>query len=155
MRRAPATDGTDAPSERPPVGAERRTGGQDRIIAAMLLVYGLANGALLAYMATVVPLPAGFLAASVALAGAGIVAGAGSLRGLRWARILSALFFLVQVAHAALPTLGASLVLGIHFTVSVTGTQGEPIGIDPIAVTLLAWSLVRLALERARQPVRL
>ncbi|ANB16253.1 hypothetical protein [Dokdonella koreensis] len=125
-------------------------GWQDRCIAAVLLVYGLGGIALLIYLATVVPLPAGYLAASAALSGVALAAGVGSLRNRRWARWLGALFFLVQVAQAALPESGSSVLLGLHFTVSVSGVQGGSVAIDPFAVLLLAWSLVRLVRTRAR-----
>ena len=118
--------------------------GQDKWIAGILVFQALTAGAALIWQAAASPLPMGTLLVMGPLSLLALIAGIGSFKGKRWARICGLLVFFVQIVSVATPSFFFAFWLGVHFDISFGWFGWGKIGVNLIALAMAGWAGSRL-----------
>lgn len=122
--------------------------GQDRAIAAILVLHA-ASGVALSVLGTMAgEREAARLLPDLLLAGMGIAAAVGWGRQRRWALVLALAFYFVQLVHVLNPAIQWSWLLGFNLTVASRGADGSEIGLNLFALGMLGWISVRAFVRR-------
>lgn len=127
---------------------------QDKIVAGILATHGSLGIVWTVWMASTHGNPPVFLLSNLALAGAGIAAGLGCLKGKRWAAYLGLGFWAIQLFHVLTPEFQFSFTLGLNVVVSAGWYKSGELGINLFALVMLIWLACRMgspnsALHRA------
>ncbi|ALN80974.1 hypothetical protein [Lysobacter antibioticus] len=118
---------------------------QDKFIAGFLVFQAAAGAATLVWQA----IASGVLLVSVLIVVpvtiiAAFVAGIASFKGLAWARKLAIAVFAAQVLSFQTPWFFYSVWLGFQLSISVGWFDSGKIGINLVALAMLAWTMTRM-----------
>lgn len=124
---------------------------QDKFIAGFLVFQATAGAATLIWQAIASgALPVSVLIVFPVTIIAALVAGIASFKGMAWARKLAVAVFAAQVLSFQTPWFFYSVWLGFQLSISVGWSDSGKIGVNLVALVMLAWAMTRM--EESKHP---
>jgi hypothetical protein len=121
---------------------------QDKTIAGILFAHSLLGGAWVLWTAAKLGFPLNFLVANLGLTGIGLFAAIGWSWRRRWAQILAAVFYAMQVPYVRTATVKFSFTLGLSAIVSFGWINGGAFGLNVFDLPMLLWVIYRFSRRR-------